>query len=320
MRPGKFIAYISLTLALALCLPSNSFGPYSISTIVGGGPNNLPALQSSIGFAGSVVLDGTGVANTYISDSYSSQIFKVSTSGTLTVVAGNGTMGYSGDGGLATSAQLMQPEGIFVDASGNIFIADTGNSLIREVVASTGNIQTVAGSFTAGAGYSGDGGLATSAQLSDPYGVFVDGQGNIFIADTNNNVIREVIASSLTIQTVAGAGTGCTGETDSLGDGCPATSALFSEPEAVYLDASGNIFIADTTELTDSCRQHWKCADYDRRNYDPRRRHSNRRRHHLRFILRFGLQVYGRRRSGHQRLFVPAGRRFRGRFRKYLHR
>jgi hypothetical protein len=246
MRPSNFIASIFLALAVALSLPQISFAQYSISTIAGGGPNNLPALQSSIGFAGSVVLDTAG--NSYISDSYSSQIFKVSTTGTLTVVAGNGTIGYSGDGGLATSAQLTQPEGIFVDGSGNIFIADTGNFVIREVVASTGNIQTVAGNFTAGAGYSGDSGPATSAQLNDPYGVFVDGQGNIFIADTNNNVIREVVGSNGNIQTVAGSGTGCTAQTDSLGDSCAATSALLSEPEAVYVDASGNIVIADTLD------------------------------------------------------------------------
>jgi len=241
MRSLKLIASVSILLGAALCAPEHSLGQYVISTIAGGGPNNLPALQSSIGHAESVVLDASG--NLYISDSYSSQVFKVSAAGILTVVAGNGTIGYSGDGGLATSAQLSGPQGLSVDGSGNLFIADKGNSVIREVVASTGDIQTVAGNFAAGAGYSGDGGLATSAQLSDPYGVFVDATGNIFIADTNNSVIREVLAGSGNIQTVAGnfsAGGGYSG------DGGVPTSAQLDLPEGVFVDGTGNIFIADT--------------------------------------------------------------------------
>ena len=119
---------------------------YAVSTVAGGGPNNLTALKASIGSPGSIALDSAG--NSYIADSYSSQILKVDTTGTLTVVAGNGTVGYTGDNGLATSAALNAPEGVFVDASGNIFIADTGNSVIREVAASNGNITTVAGSTT----------------------------------------------------------------------------------------------------------------------------------------------------------------------------
>ena len=241
MRSLKLIASVSILLGAALCAPEHSLGQYVISTIAGGGPNNLPPLQSSIGQAESVVLDASG--NLYISDSYSSQVFKVSATGILTVAAGNGTIGYSGDGGLATSAQLSGPEGLSVDGSGNLFIADEGNSVIREVLASTGNIQTVAGNFAAGPGYSGDGGLATSAQLSDPYGVFVDATGNIFIADTNNSVIREVLAGSGNIQTVAGnfsAGGGYSG------DGGVPTSARLDLPEGVFLDGTGNIFIADT--------------------------------------------------------------------------
>jgi sugar lactone lactonase YvrE len=244
MRSLNLVAPVCVVLAAALCAPQPAVGQYSISSVAGGGPNNLPALQSSIGFAGSVVLDGAG--NSYISDSYSSQIFKVSAAGTLTVVAGNGTMGYSGDGGLATSAQLGQPEGIFVDGSGNIFIADTGNSVIREVVASTGNIQTVAGNGTACANPTtgcGDGTLATSAKLNDPYGVFVDSQGNIFIADTDDAVIREVVASSGNIQTVAGNLANGAGYS---GDSGPAAGAQLDEPQGVFVDASGNIFIADT--------------------------------------------------------------------------
>src|SRR5208337_160537 len=130
------------------------------------------ALNSSIGYPGSIAFDSAG--NTYIADSFSSRIFEVDTLGNLTVVAGNGTFGDSGDGGPATRAALDRPEGIFVDGSGNIFVADTDNCLIRKV--SSGTITTVAGNTMLPCpGYSGDGGPATSAQLADPYGVFVDG-------------------------------------------------------------------------------------------------------------------------------------------------
>ena len=240
MPAPKLLRTLVCTVAMALCISGASFAQYSIRSIAGGGPNHLPALQASLGIAQAIAFDTAG--NAYIANSYfSSQIFKVSISGTLTLVAGNGTMGYAGDAGPAASAALNRPEGVFVDASGNIFIADTDNSVIREVLASNGQIQTVAGTGTPG--YSGDGGLATSAQLNDPYGVFVDASGNIFIADTDNSVIREVVAGTGNIQTVAGnfaAGAGY------AGDSGPATSAQLDMPEGVSVDASGNIFVADT--------------------------------------------------------------------------
>ena len=108
--------------------------------------------------------------------------------GVISTVAGTGSYGYSGDGGLATSARFDNPRGVAVDASGNIYIADTYNNRIRMVTKSTGIISTVAG--TGSYGYSGDGGLATSAALYYPYGVTVDASGNIYIADTYNNRIR----------------------------------------------------------------------------------------------------------------------------------
>jgi NHL repeat len=234
----RFLNLKSLTvLVIAICLPQLLAAQYSISSIAGGGPNNLSSLSASLGYAGSIARDAGG--NSYIADSYSSHIFKVSASGTLTVLAGNGTFGYSGDGGPATSAALNRPQGVALDASGNVFIADTDNSVIREVVAATSIIQTVAGSSTPG--YGGDGGPATSAGLNAPSGLFVDGSGNIFIADTDNSVIREVLAASGNIQTVAGNGTA-----GYSGDAGPATSAQLDEPSGVFVDASGNIFIADT--------------------------------------------------------------------------
>ena len=239
MRSPCLLALAFVFLALALFAPHTLLAQYNISTVAGGGPKNLAALSASIGYPGNVALDAAG--NTYISDSYSSRILKVDTTGNVTVVAGNGTRGYSGDGGPATSAALNGPESVVVDATGNIFIADTENSVIREVTASNGNITTVAGNGNPG--YSGDGGPATSAQLYDPYGVFVDGSGNIFIADTDNCLIRKVSGGN--ISTVAGnpaLQTPC----GYAGDGGLATSAQLDLPEAVFLDGSGNIFIADT--------------------------------------------------------------------------
>ena len=250
MRLGNRFVSICLMILGASCTLPVAFGQFTISTVAGGGPNNLPALQSGIGYAASVARDAAG--NTYIADSYSSQVFEVSTAGTLTVIAGNGTLGYSGDGGPASSAALNRPEGVALDSAGNIYIADTDNSVIRVVNPGTqpvtvagmsiaaGNIQTVAGNGTAG--YGGDGGSATNAELNDPFGVFVDSQGDIFIADTDNSAIREVAASTGNIQTVAGT----PGTTGYAGDGASATSALLDLPQGVTVDVAGNIYIADT--------------------------------------------------------------------------
>jgi sugar lactone lactonase YvrE len=194
--------------------------------------------------------------NVFIADTANSVIREVSAStGIITTVAGNGFIGYSGDGGPATSAVLFGPRDVAVDGSGNIFIVDSGNCVIRKVTASTGIISTVAGTPPDSSGnyfcdYSGDGGPATSAQLYPidlllpAGGVAVDSSGNIFIADSGNNVIREVSAATGIITTVAGiGGLGFGGDS---GDGGIATSALLSTPYGVAVDSAGNIFIADT--------------------------------------------------------------------------
>ena len=128
--------------------------------------------------------------NLYIADAGNNRIREVNLStGVITTVAGNGTPGYSGDNGPATAAELV-PEGVAVDASGNLYIADSDNERIREVNHGTGVITTVAGNGTPG--YSGDNGPATAAELYYPEGVAVDASGNLYIADTVNDVIREV--------------------------------------------------------------------------------------------------------------------------------
>jgi trimeric autotransporter adhesin len=154
-------------------------------------------------------------------------------------MAGDVTHGYSGDGGLATLAVLYGPSGVAVDASGNIYIADSGNHRIRLVTKSTGIITTVVG--TGSYGYSGDGGLATSAALFYPYGVAVDASGNIYITDYIYHRIRLVTKSTGIITAMAGNET-----VGYSGDGGQATSATFISPNGVAVDASGNIYIADT--------------------------------------------------------------------------
>jgi hypothetical protein len=249
MPRQKLTASVILVAALLLCTPAALNAQYAINPIAGGGPNNLPALSSSIGFTGGVVSDTLG--NTYVADVNSSRIFKIGSTGTVTVFAGNesgigGEGGYSGDGGPATLAQLGRPEGIAVDTLGDVFIADTENSVIRKVTAASGTITTVAGvAYTSSqtCNYSGDGALATSAQLCRPGGVFVDAAGDIFIADTENSVIREVVAATGNIQTVAGNNTLSAGYS---GDLAAATAAQLDLPTGVFVDSSGNIFIADT--------------------------------------------------------------------------
>ncbi|MGA7832360.1 MAG: NHL repeat-containing protein [Terracidiphilus sp.] len=150
----------------------------------------------------------------------------------------NGTVGYSGDGGTAPNALLHGPQGAAVDSSDNVYIADTINNRIRKVTESTDDISTIAGNGTAG--YSGDGNTATNAELNNPYGVAVDSSGNIYIADTYNNRIRKVTASTQQISTVAGNGTA-----GYSGDGGAATNAEVYLPTGVAVDSSGNIYIAD---------------------------------------------------------------------------
>ncbi len=195
-----------------------------------GGPATNATLSGPAGLA----IDASG--NLFIADMNNSVVRKVSAGGTITTVAGKSSCGYSGDGGLATNALLCNPWGLALDTAGNLYIADSGNNLVRKVAAG-GTITTVAGTRTAG--YSGDGGLATLAQLSSPTGVAVSAGGTVYIADYLNNRIRAVTPTGM-ITTVAGGGTVVPG------DGGPATAAQLAYPAGVWVDAAGNLYIAET--------------------------------------------------------------------------
>ncbi len=211
-----------------------------LTTVVG---ESDGVLTNVLNYPTAVFVDGSG--NIFIADSGNNVIEKVAAvvvEGTpaLTVVAGTGTAGFTGNGGPATNAELYAPSGVFLDSSGNIFIADSLNNVIREVVAATGNIETVAGNGTPG--FSGDNGPATSAQLDYPSGVFVDNSGNIFIADSGNNAIREVLAATGNIRSVAGS----SGNAGFSGDGGPAANAELNYPASVFGDSQSNLFVADS--------------------------------------------------------------------------
>ncbi len=154
----------------------------------------------------------------------------------ITTLAGNGSYSYSGDGGLATAASMSQPWGLIVDVNGNVYIGDAFNNVVRKVTPS-GIITTIAGTGTAG--YTGDGGQATACQLRVPFGVGVDGAGNIYISDNNNNKIRKINTSGI-ITTIAGAGYAGYG-----GDGGPATAAQISQPDGLAVDNAGNVYLPD---------------------------------------------------------------------------
>lgn len=165
-----------------------------------------------------------------------------SAQGNIETIAGTGAASYGGDAGPATAALLRDPVGIAVDGAGNLFIVDFSNNRIRKVDTG-GTITTIAG--TGSSGFSGDGGPATAAQLSLPFGVAVDGAGNVFIADGGNRRIRRVDAVSGIITSVAGSGSNCFPSTSPCGDGGPSALAQLGSPNGVAVDAAGNIFIAD---------------------------------------------------------------------------
>ena len=230
-----------------------------INTVVGNGIAGYAGDGSLATATGTELSSPTGMTfdshgNLYIADTGNFVIREVSTSSIISTVAGENSLGagFSGDGGLATSAQLANPTSVAVDSAGNMYIADSYNNVVRVVCANqvpiachnvaAGDINTFAGNSVTGANYTGDGGLATSALLSDPVAVLLDAAGNLYISDSGNNAIRKVNTSGI-ITTLAGMGPFANGYS---GDGGPAIQAELNAPKGIALDSSGNLYIADT--------------------------------------------------------------------------
>jgi len=270
----RLIAF-PLVLALPLCAATTATLPsYTISTVAGssnvgdGGPATAAALSDAEG----VAVDSTG--NVFIADANDHRIRKIATDGTISTLAGDGFPGFSGDGGPASAARLNTPYGIAVGSDGTLYIADLGNNRVRQIapdgtittvngtgqllaprnvaldaagnlyvsefggqrvrrVGPHGKLTTIAGTGTAG--FSGDGSAATNAQLNYPAGLAFDTAGNLYIADSSNNRVREVVAASGIITTVLG-----------TGDPGATLPNQLNVPTGVAIDSAGNLDVADS--------------------------------------------------------------------------
>jgi hypothetical protein len=235
---------------LAVLVPGNIVTVAGVYRVWTSTQDEIPATIANLEQPASVALDGAG--DLYIADSAHNRVRVVTAAtGIISTVAGSGSVGYTGDNGAASAATLNTPSGVALDGAGNLYIADSGNNVVRKVALATelgsgGVITTVAGNGASG--FAGDGGLATSANLDQPLGVTLDSSGNLYIADTANQRIREVDATGK-ITTLAGTGAeiasgGVPGAYG--GDGAAANAANLNNPYAVAFDALGNMYIPDS--------------------------------------------------------------------------
>ena len=214
---------------------------FTISTVAGTGSAGFSgdggaATAAQLKFPAGIVFDTAG--NLYIADSFNSRVRKIDTNGNISTIAGTGDFGYFGDTNTATKAGLNRPYSLAIDKSGNIYIADAYNDVVRKVTTSSGIMSTFAGNSTQGLG--GDGGAATGALLDTPTGVVFDAAGNLYIVDTGNNRIRKV-GTDGNINTFAGSG-----NVAFSGDGGPAVGAGLNKPQGIAIDNAGNVFVSDT--------------------------------------------------------------------------
>jgi hypothetical protein len=271
LRSGAIVLFDSLGNVLGTTYISGTgsgglgvFVPGNVVPVAGDGSYKDPVVDGILATNAELYLpfgvtkDGAG--NLYIADALHNRIRMVCASstsatisgtgaacspgaGTITTIAGNGASSYTGDNHLASNATLNFPNAVALDGAGNLYIADTGNNVIRMISAASGIITTVAGggSGCGGPGTVGDGCAATSGILNSPQGITVDFGGNLYIADTDNQRIRRVDAVAGTITSVAGNGTA-----GYSGDSNAATTAELNEPEAVAFDPSNNMYVADS--------------------------------------------------------------------------
>lgn len=214
---------------------SQAQGELKVTTVAGGAiQSGKPATSAALNDPHFAAYDTKG--NLYITDVFAHLVRKVSPSGIITNIAGNGISGFSGDGGPAKSAMVSFPTGLTLDSAGNIYFSDSGNHRVRKID-TLGKISTVAGNGTAGS--SGNGGAATSAELSNPYGLAFDKAGNLYIGDSQNENVRVVTTSGM-INAFAG-----NGKTGFSGNGGKAAKAEFNFPYGLLGDSSGNLYISD---------------------------------------------------------------------------
>jgi sugar lactone lactonase YvrE len=234
------IAALYFCLAAKLGAQTGQIYSYNINTVAGNYQygNGGPAAQALVAAPNKVAIDAKGAV--YIADTSNNMIRKV-VAGQITAIAGTGVPGYAGDGAAAVNAQLNSPSGVALDATGDVYIYDTNNEIIRKVDAN-GIITTFAGTPGQG-GSSGDGGAATGAKLNLTVGgnVALDATGNVYFSDTNNFVVRKVTVSTGIISTVAGV----IGKSGTGGDGGAATAANLQLPAGLAFDSKGNLYIAD---------------------------------------------------------------------------